>query len=157
MAVLDLRGCAQVFSGCRDWGCSSSQCVGFSMRWLLRLQSTDSGHVSTAAAARRLESADSVVVAHGLPLCSLWNRPGMLHAKSHQSCPALRNPMHCSPPGSSIHGILKQEYWRGLLCPPPRDLPDPGIEPKYLMSPAFAGGFRDQGSSPCPLHWQADS
>ena len=70
-------------------------------------------HVSTAAAARRLESADSVVVAHGLPLCSLWNRPGMLHAKSHQSCPALRNPMHCSPPGSSIHGILKQEYWSG--------------------------------------------
>ena len=23
----------------------------------------------------------------------------------------------------------RQEYWRGLSCPPPGDLPDPGIEP----------------------------
>ena len=26
-------------------------------------------------------------------------------------------------------GFLRQEYWSGLLCPPPGDLPDPGIEP----------------------------
>ena len=26
-------------------------------------------------------------------------------AKSLQSCPTLRNPMDCSPPGSSVHGI----------------------------------------------------
>ena len=25
-------------------------------------------------------------------------------------------------------GFSRQEYWSGLLCPPPRDLPDPGIE-----------------------------
>ena len=30
------------------------------------------------------------------------------------------------------------EYWIGLLCPPPEDLPDPGIEP---VSPALADGF----------------
>ena len=24
----------------------------------------------------------------------------------------------------------RQEYWSGLPCPPPGDLPDPGIEPK---------------------------
>ena len=36
--------------------------------------------------------------------------------------------MDCSPPGSSVHGVL-QEYWNGLPCPPPGDLPDPGIEP----------------------------
>ena len=35
----------------------------------------------------------------------------------------------------------RQEYWSGLLCPPPGDLPDPGIEPTSLMSPALAGGF----------------
>ena len=34
-----------------------------------------------------------------------------------------------------------QEYWSGLLCPPPGDLPDPGIKPTFLMSPALAGGF----------------
>ena len=26
-------------------------------------------------------------------------------------------------------GFSRQEYWSGLLCPPPEDLPDPGIEP----------------------------
>ena len=26
-------------------------------------------------------------------------------------------------------GFSKQEYWRGLPCPPPGDLPNPGIEP----------------------------
>ena len=35
----------------------------------------------------------------------------------------------------------RQEYWSGLSCPPPGDLPDPGIEPSSLMSPALAGGF----------------
>ena len=35
----------------------------------------------------------------------------------------------------------RQEYWSGLPCPPPGDLPDPGIEPACLMSPGFAGGF----------------
>ena len=31
-------------------------------------------------------------------------------------------------------GFSSQEYWRGLLFPPPEDLPDPGIEPS---SPAL--------------------
>ena len=35
----------------------------------------------------------------------------------------------------------KQEYQSGLPYPPPGDLPDPGIEPVSLMSPALAGGF----------------
>ena len=38
-------------------------------------------------------------------------------------------------------GFSRQEYWSGLLFPPPRDLPDPGIEPKSLTSSALAGGF----------------
>ena len=38
-------------------------------------------------------------------------------------------------------GFSRQEYWSGLPCPPPGDLPDPGIEPVSLMSPALAGGF----------------
>ena len=37
-------------------------------------------------------------------------------------------------------GFSRQEYCSGLLCPPPGDLPDPGIEPRSLMSPALAGG-----------------
>ena len=35
----------------------------------------------------------------------------------------------------------RQEYWSGLPCPPPEDLPNPGIELVSLTSPALAGGF----------------
>ena len=42
----------------------------------------------------------------------------------------------------------KQEYWSGLPCLPPRDLPDPGIEPVSLMSPALAVGVGEGGSLP---------
>ena len=38
-------------------------------------------------------------------------------------------------------GFSKKEYWSGLACPPPGDLPDPGIERLSLMPPALAGGF----------------
>ena len=35
----------------------------------------------------------------------------------------------------------RQEYWSGLPFPPPRDLPNPGIEPVSLRPPALAGRF----------------
>ena len=60
---------------------------------------------------------------------------------SLQSCPMLCDPMDHSPPGSCVHGISRQEYWGGLPSPSPGDLPDPGIEPTSLVSPALAGGF----------------
>ena len=34
-------------------------------------------------------------------------------------------------------GFLRQEYWNGLPVPPPGNLPDPGIEPVSLVSPAL--------------------
>ena len=37
-------------------------------------------------------------------------------------------------------GFSRREYWSGFLRPPPGDLPDPGIKPESLMSPALAGG-----------------
>ena len=42
-------------------------------------------------------------------------------------------------------GFSRQEYWSGLLCPPPGDLPDPGIEP---ASPSLLSSLplRQQGS-----------
>ena len=33
-------------------------------------------------------------------------------------------------------GFSRREYWSGLLCPPPEGLPDPGIEPVSVTSPA---------------------
>ena len=35
----------------------------------------------------------------------------------------------------------RQEYWSGLPCPSPGDLPNPGIKAESVMSPALAGGF----------------
>ena len=45
-----------------------------------------------------------------------------------------------SLPGSSVHGISQEEYWRRLPFPFPGDLPDPEIKP-YLL---------------CHLQWQGD-
>ena len=53
----------------------------------------------------------------------------------------LCDPMGSSPPGSSVHGFCKQEYWSGLPFPTPGDLPDPELNPYFW----------------CLLHWQADS
>ena len=49
-------------------------------------------------------------------------------------------------------GFSRQEYWSGLPFPPPGDLPDPGIEPRSLMSPALAGGFFTTSAT-----WEAHS
>ena len=38
-------------------------------------------------------------------------------------------------------GFSKQEYWSGLPCPPPGDLPHLGIKPGSLFSAALAGRF----------------
>ena len=38
-------------------------------------------------------------------------------------------------------GFSRQEYWNGLPCFRPGELPDPGVEPAFLMSPVLAGRF----------------
>ena len=38
-----------------------------------------------------------------------------------QLCPILCDPMDCSLPGSSIHGISRQEYWSALPFPSPKE------------------------------------
>ena len=59
---------------------------------------------------------------------------------SHFSCVWL-----FATPGTVVHqvslsmGFSRQEYWSRLLCPPPGDLPNRGIEPESLTSPALAG------------------
>ena len=52
--------------------------------------------------------------------------------------------MDCSLPGSSVHGdSLGKNTGVGSqgIFPPPGDLPNPGIEPRSLMSPALARRF----------------
>ena len=42
--------------------------------------------------------------------------------------------------------FFRQEYWRGLACPSPGNLPNPEIEPMSLASPALAGRFFTTGA-----------
>ena len=49
-------------------------------------------------------------------------------------------------------GFSRQEYWSGLLYPPPGDLPNPGIEPMSLMSPGLAGKFFTTSTTLEPLN-----
>ena len=46
--------------------------------------------------------------------------------------------------------FFRQEYWSGLPCPPPGDLPDAGMEPTSLVCSALAGGFFTSSST-----WEA--
>ena len=68
-------------------------------------------------------------------------KPPCVYVKSLESCLTLCDPMDYSPPGSSLHGILQARILEWLPFSSPGDLPDPGIEPVSLMSPALAGRF----------------
>ena len=48
-------------------------------------------------------------------------------------------------------GFSRQEYWNGLSCPPPGDLPNSGIEPMSLTSSALVGRFFTTSTT-----WEAD-
>ena len=58
-------------------------------------------------------------------------------------------PMDCSPPGSS--GILQARILEWMSCPPPRDLPDPGMEP---TSPALQADSSPTKPSGKTLIWR---
>ena len=106
-----------------------------------------------------------------------------MHAKSLQSCLTLCNPMDCSLPGSSVHGILQARilewvafpFSRGssqynpgikprsptlrvdsLPCEPPRKPRNTGMGSLFLLQ----GNFPTQESNLyllCLLDWQVDS
>ena len=60
--------------------------------------------------------------------------------KSPQLCLTVCDPMDYIVRQAPLSmGFSRQEYWSGF--PSPGDLPDPGIEPVSLVSPAVAGGF----------------
>ena len=60
-----------------------------------------------------------------------------MHAKSLQSFPTLCDTVDCSPPGSSVHGILQVRKLEQVAIPSSRG----SSQPKSLTSPALVGGF----------------
>ena len=71
--------------------------------------------------------------------CSFWMEY-FVHAKSLQFClfVTLWTVDHQAP--LSMRSS-KQEYWSGLPCPAPGDLPNPSTEPESLMSLALVNRF----------------
>ena len=63
-----------------------------------------------------------------------------LHSVAH-SCLTLCDPMDCSLLGPSVRGISQARILEWVATSYSRDLPNPGIEPVSLVSPALAGGF----------------
>ena len=68
-----------------------------------------------------------------------------------QSCLILCDPVDCSPPGFSVHGILQARYWSQLPFSTPGELPDPEMEAVVLTSPSLVGGFFTT-SATCEAH-----
>ena len=56
---------------------------------------------------------------------------------SLQSCPTICNLWIVAHQAPLSMGFSRQEYWSGLPCPSPWDLPNPEIEPLSPASPAF--------------------
>ena len=81
-----------------------------------------------------------------------------------QSCPTLCNPMDCSPPGSSVHGVLQERTLEWVAMPSSRVFSQPRDRTQISCT---AGGFftvwapgkppsicRDSNKSQCPsLKW----
>ena len=63
-----------------------------------------------------------------------------------KSCPTLATlcAVACEAPLSM--GLSRQEYWSGLPCPPPGDLPDSGTEPSSPALQADSLPLSNQGS-----------
>ena len=64
-----------------------------------------------------------------------------MYAAAAQSCLTLCDPMDCSPPGSSAHGVLQARVLEWVPFPSPGHLPDLGIESASPVALVLAGGF----------------
>ena len=64
-------------------------------------------------------------------VCLFFNKP----------CSTLCDPMDCSPPGSTVHGIFQAGILEWVAISFSRGSSQPRIKPLFLMSPALAGRF----------------
>ena len=66
-----------------------------------------------------------------------------MHAKSLQSCPTFCDPMDCSLPGSSVHGILQARILARVAMPFSRGSPQPREQSNtcFIVFPSLASRF----------------
>ena len=84
------------------------------------------------------------------PHCAPAHAQGLIHVL------LLCDPMDCSPPSSSVHGLSRQEYWSGLPFPSPGDLPNLGVKPASPALQVDSLPLSHQGG-PTQLKWQPNS
>ena len=78
----------------------------------------------------------------------------VVRAKSFQSCPCptVCRPMDCSPPGTSVHGILQARILEQVAMPSSSRSSRPRDQTCVSWSPALAGGFFTASATwPCAL------
>ena len=63
-----------------------------------------------------------------------------------ESCLTLCDPMDCSPPSFSVHGILQARILEWIAISSPEELSNPGIEPWSPASQADSLSLELQGS-----------
>ena len=71
-----------------------------------------------------------------MPLTSPW--PWAESKFKFQLCPILRDPVDCSPPGSSVHGIPQARILEWIAIPFSRDSSQPMDQTQVSC---IAGGF----------------
>ena len=64
-----------------------------------------------------------------------------MHAQSFQACPPLSNPVDCSPPGSSVHGILQARILEWTAMPSSRWSSQPRNQTHISYVSCIAGRF----------------
>ena len=79
----------------------------------------------------------------------------VLSCFSHVQLSATLWTVACQAPLSM--GFSRQEYWSGLPFPSPGDLPNPGIEPTSLASPALVGRFITTSNIWVPIRYHLGS
>ena len=87
---------------------------------------------------------DRISLVWDLTLCifsSGYWFPAFVCANSLQLCPTLCDPMDSSLPGFSVRGILQATILEWVAMTSSRGLPDPGIKPTSLVSPALESRF----------------
>ena len=100
-----VRCCASSLS---SWWLSGKACLTFE-RWIFIINGFHRRHVGTGRVSVKSES------------------------EIAQSGPTLCDPVGCSPPGSSVHGVLQARTLEWVAMPFSRDLPNPGIESRWIF------------------------
>ena len=123
---------------------TTPSCVFGLLRSFLYISSLNSFYLFLILHYQHPYSLITIAVVFCLPLFILYlSLLFHLGSKSLQLCLTLWDPMDCSLLDSSVHGFVQARIleWVAIILPPPRNLPNPGIELVSFMPPALAGGF----------------